>query len=135
LPEITALDDRVLAVNGQRLDLGKANLGLNSEELTTVAEQLKLPAEVLPGLLQKLSASQPLKGEELAHSCKTAVIDYGYLSEQWARYRPPPGTEAVKQEAKKALAEGDLDRAWLLFGNLPRPKPPTGLRVAGFATS
>jgi hypothetical protein len=135
LPEIKALDDSVLAVDGQRLDLAKADLGLKSEQLTTVADQLKVPAEVLPALVQKLSATQPLKGEELAHSFRTALIDYGYLSEQWARYRPPPGTEAVKQEAKKALAEGDLDRAWLLFGNLPRPRPPTGLRVAGFASS
>jgi hypothetical protein len=67
----------------------------------------------------------------LAGKLRVTVIDYKYLLERWTQYLPPSGTEKVKADALLALQSGDIDKAWKMYVDLPRPEPPTGFRIAG----
>jgi hypothetical protein len=128
LPEIKLLDNRVLSVGpSSKLDFGKPDPGTSGEKIA-LAEQLQVPTEFLKGLVQNLSAKQ-LRGEELAQEFQTAVIDCRYLAERLARYRPTARGEAVKAAALNCLQAGDLQKAWQIFVDLPKPLPPSGLRI------
>jgi len=89
----------------------------------------KIPVEFLAALVQKLSAGAQLNGEELAHQFQIAVTDYKYLSEKWARYRPSARGEPVKTQALKYLQAADLESAWRMFIDLPKPGPPTAVQI------
>jgi hypothetical protein len=128
LPEIKLLDNRVLSVGpSSKLDFGNPDPGVSGEKIA-LAAQLQVPTEFLKGLVQKLSAKQ-LRGEELAQEFQTAVIDYRYLAAKLARYHPTARGETLKVEALNCLQVGDLQRAWVIFIDLPKPLPPTGLRI------
>ena len=66
---------------------------------------------------------------QVAGKLRDTIIDYKYLLERWNQYHPPTGKEQVKTDALLALRAGDMDKAWELYVDLPRPQPPTGLRV------
>jgi FMN phosphatase YigB (HAD superfamily) len=125
LPEIKGLN-RVLTI-GERstVDFDKPSQ-VTTKEKSQLSELLEVPPEVVSAQIQKLSTNHQLKDAELAHEFQIAVIDYRYLSQRWARYRPPVGKELVKAEAIKCLQAGNLEKAWQMYIDLPRPRPPKG---------
>jgi hypothetical protein len=126
LPAITVMNGKAINVAGQlKVDLNKAD----AEEKNALAQRLQIPVEFLTALLQKLSANTQLSDEELAHQFQVAVTDYKYLSEKWARYHPPAGGEPIKQQALNCLQGADLESAWRMFIDLPKPKPPTAVQI------
>jgi hypothetical protein len=126
LPDMKAFD-RVLIVGGAlKINLGKP---VTIDERLALSELLQVPPGFLAAIIPKLATNQQLKGEKLASEFQTAVIDYRYLNERWTRYRPEPSRELIKTEALRCLQAGDLERAWQMFVELPRPAPPTGLRI------
>lgn len=129
LPTITVMDSKTLDFGGKlKLDISKAD-SLVAAETTALAARLEIPVDFLAALVQKLSANAQLNGEELAHQFQIAVTDYKYLSEKWARYHPPDGGEPVKLQALKCLQAADFERAWRMFIDLPKPKPPAAVRI------
>jgi hypothetical protein len=129
LPEIRALDNGAFTVGGTlTLDLHKSNQSTTSEK-RALAQLLQVPPGLLTAVLHKLSTTES-SSEELARQFQTAVVDYRYLAQRWAEYRPPASGEAVKAEAMKCLETGDLEKAWQMYIDLPKPSPPTHIRVA-----
>ena len=130
LPEMWTLDNGVLIVGGN-LSLGfHPFYRMTAHDKAAVAQLLQIPTELLTALVQKLSTNQ-LSGEDLTVQFRTAVIDYKYLAQRWACYRPAAGGEAVKAEAMKCLEKGDLEKAWQMFIDLPKPSPPTSFHITG----
>jgi|SRR5579862_2192678 len=129
LPAITVMNGKTLNVAGQlKMDFNKAD-NIDAEEKNALAQRLQIPVEFLTALVRKLSTNAQLNGEELAHQFQVEVTDYKYLSEKWARYHPPAGGEPVKQQALNCLQAADLERAWRMFIDLPKPKPPTAVQI------
>jgi hypothetical protein len=128
LPDIKAFD-RVLIVGGAlTVDLVKPNL-VTADEKLALTELLQVRPEFLAAIISKLATNQQFKSEKLASEFQTAVIDYRYLNERWTHYRPDPDGEAIKTKALQHLQAGDLEQAWQMYIELPRPPPPTGLRI------
>lgn len=128
LSEMRAFN-RVLTVGGNSsLDFDNPTQA-STQGMNASAELLQVPMEFLRAIVQRLSTNHELKGEELAREFRIAIIDYRYLSERWARYRPPAGEESVKIEAMKCLQTADLQRSWQMYIGLQKPKPPEGLRI------
>jgi len=130
LPTMTVLDgSTTLNVGGRlKLDLGKPDETMAQEGIA-LAKLLEIPQGVFATLVRKLSFNARLGGEDLAQQFQTSVVDYKYLSERWQQYHPGKAGEPVRTEALKCLQAGDLERAWQLFIELPKPSPPTGLRT------
>jgi hypothetical protein len=130
LPTMTVVDGgTTLHVGGRlKLDLRKPDETM-AQEGTTLANLLEIPQGVFVTLVRKLSSNARLGGEDLAHEFQMSVVDYKYLSERWQQYHPGKAGESVRTEALKCLQAGDLERAWQLFIELPKPRPPTGFRT------
>jgi len=128
-PTITVKDSKTLNFGGAlKLDVGKPDSIVTTEK-NALAARLEIPVEFLTALVQKLSANAQLNGEELAHQFEVAVTDYKYLSERWARYHPPAGGEPMKLQALNCLQAADLEKAWRMFIDIPKPKPPTAVQI------
>jgi hypothetical protein len=108
LPEIRTLENGVLNVGGNlKLDL-RQPYRLTTQDGTAVAQLMQVPFGLLTAVVQKLSTNQS-SSEDLAREFQTAVIDYKYLAQRWARYRPSAGGMAVKAQAVKCLETGDRE--------------------------
>jgi hypothetical protein len=130
-PAITVVDETTLEVGGtQKIDVGRLDR-LTRQKRETVAGQLGVPVGVIDCLLRGCTNQAPADAAGLAGKVRVTVIDYKYLLERWTRYHPPTGGEKVKTYALLALQDGDIDKAWKMYVDLPRPEPPTGFRVAG----
>ena len=128
LPEIRALEPDTLSV-GTNLILRFSNSNPPTEEQkSALMNTLQIPRHFLDALLQRFSSNR-LSGEALAREFQAAAIDYRYLQQRWDRYHPGPEGYAVKAEALKRLEAGDIQSAWQLYMDLPRPAPPIGFRV------
>jgi hypothetical protein len=131
LPPITVMNGTTLEVGGQqKIDVSQL-AQLTRQERETLAGQLDIPAGAVDNLLEGCSKQASAGAAEVAGKLRVMVVDYKYLLERWTQYHPPTGAEAVKTAALQALQSGDLDKAWTLYTTLPRPVPPTGLRIAG----
>lgn len=129
LPDITVLDQKTLNIGGHfKLDFAHA-AALGAEQEAALETLLAIPGKTSTALVRSLSGNIQLSGEQLALQFRRAVVDYKYLSAKWGKYRPAAGGEGIKAEALKRLQVGDLEKAWQMFIELPKPKPPTGLAV------
>ena len=130
LPSITVVDKTTLDVGG-KVRIAVSRLGeLNSRQRETLAGQFEVPVAMVDNLLKHFSNKTPSDAKQMAGELRVAVIDFKYLLERWTRYLPPAGKENVKSDALLALRVGDMDKAWRMYVELPRPKPPTGLTVS-----
>jgi hypothetical protein len=130
-PSISVVNETTLEIGGkQKIDVSGLDQ-LATREKETLAGQFDVPVGVIDSLLESFSGQAPVSAAEVADKLRLTVIDYKYLLERWTRYRPPTGKEEVKTAALLALQGGDLDKAWKMYVDLPRPAPPTGFRVAG----
>jgi hypothetical protein len=126
-PNIAAAGERVLQINGvARLDFAAPN---ETQVTSPLAAQLRIPLAALTGLIRQLANETALTGPELAASFRTALVDYKFLEERWNKFHPAGTGLQVKQAALAALAAGDLERAWTLFEDLPKPRPPRQLKI------
>jgi hypothetical protein len=130
-PAITVVDETTLEVDGkQKIDVSRLDQ-LTKQEKETLAGQFDVPVGVIDCLLRSCTNQTSADAAGLADKLRVTVIDYKYLLERWTRYHPPTGGEKVKTDALLALQGGDIDKAWKMYVDLPRPEPPTGFRVAG----
>ena len=130
-PSITVVNETTLEIGGkQKIDISRLDQ-LAAQEKETLAGQFDVPVGVIDCLLQGCTSQAPADATGLAGKLRVTVIDYKYLLEQWTQYLPPSGTEKVKADALQALQSGDIDKAWKMYVDLPRLKPPTGFRIAG----
>jgi hypothetical protein len=130
-PSIAVVNGTTLEIGGkQKIDVSRLDQ-LAAQEKETLAGQLDVPVGVVDTLLENFSQQAPADATEVAGKLRATVIDYKYLLERWTQYRPPTGTEKVKTDALLALRGGDMDKAWKMYIDLPRPEPPTGFRIAG----
>ena len=131
VPPITVVNGTTLEVGGQqKIDVSQL-AQLTRQERETLAGQLGIPVGAVDNLLVGGSKQPSADAAEVAGKLRVMVVDYKYLLERWTQYHPPTGAEAVKTAALQALKSGDLEKAWTLYATLPRPAPPTGLRIAG----
>jgi hypothetical protein len=128
LPTIAVLEQRVLRVDGGRLDFSATASPPVSGGL---AKRFGIPLNALKTVVHKLAADDALRGPQLAEALRTVVIDYKFLEAQWSRWHPAGPVLQIKKEGIDALTAGDLDRAWTLFESLPRPQPPASLQISG----
>jgi len=127
LPNIAAAAERVLEIDGTaRLDFAAAN---ESPAASALAAQMRIPLSAMKGLIRQLANETELTGPQLAASFRTELVDYKFLEERWNQFHPAGTALQVKQAALAALEAGDLERAWTLFEDLPKPRPPRQLRV------
>jgi len=125
------VDQTTLEVGGkQKIDVSQLDQ-LTTQEKETLASQFDVPVGVVDNLLKSYSKPAPADAAEVAGKLHAAVIDYKYLLARWTQYHPPTGGEQVKTDALLALQGGEMDKAWKMYIELPRPEPPTGLRIAG----
>jgi hypothetical protein len=130
-PAITVVNETMLEIGGkQKIDVSRLDQ-LATQEKETLAGQFEVPVGVIDTLLESFSRQAPVDAAEVADKLRVTVIDYKYLLERWTRYLPPTGKEEVKTAALLALQGGDIDKAWKMYVDLPRPEPPTGFRIAG----
>jgi hypothetical protein len=130
-PSITVVNETTLVIGGkQKIDVSRLDQ-LATQEKETLAGQFDVPVGVIDCLLRGCTNQAPADAAGLAGKFRVTVIDYKYLLERWTKYLPPAGTEKVKTDALLALRDGDLDKAWKMYNDLPRPEPPTGFRIAG----
>jgi hypothetical protein len=130
-PAITAMNETTLEVGGkQKIDVSQLDQ-LTTQEKETLAGQFDVPVGVIDNLLESCSKQAPADAAGLADKLRVTVIDYKYLLARWTQYHPPTGGEKVKTDALLALQGGNVDKAWKMYVDLPRPEPPTGLRIAG----
>ncbi|MFZ0828012.1 MAG: hypothetical protein WAO02_11370 [Verrucomicrobiia bacterium] len=130
-PAIVVVNATTLEVGGkQKIDVSRLDQ-LAREEKETLANRFDVPVGVVDCLLRGCTNHAPADATEVAAKLRAMVIDYKYLLERWTRYHPPTGREKVKTDALLALQGGDLDKAWKMYIDLPRPAPPTGFRIAG----
>jgi len=128
LPAITNLDQGALNIGGKTVFHLSLSAKTITQEETSVAEQLQVPVAMLTTFAQNfLTNATP--GNDCATRFRTAVIDYKYLHEKWTQYHPPPDNEKLKTTALESLEAGEIDKVWEMFASLPRPQPPSGLRV------
>jgi hypothetical protein len=131
MPSIAIVDETTLVV-GAKLKIDVRRLDqVTRLQKETLAGQFEAPVGVIDKLWASFSNSVPSDAAQMAAKLRTTVIDYKYLLERWSQYRPSPGKETVKTDALLALQGGDLDKAWEMYVDLPRPKPPAGLRIVG----
>jgi hypothetical protein len=129
LPSIAVVDKTTLEVEGKvKIDVSRLDQ-LAQAQKETLGSQFDVPIGVVDKLLVSRQDQAPMDAAEVAAKLRAAVMDYKYLLEKWTRYRPPNGKEKVKADALLALAAGQLDEAWTLFLALPRPMPPTSVRI------
>ena len=130
-PSIAVVNGTTLEIGGkQKIDVSRLDQ-LAAQEKETLAGQFDVPVGVVDTLLESFSKQAPPDATEVAGKLRVTVVDYKYLLERWTQYRPPTGKETVKADALLALRGGDTDKAWKMYNDLPRPEPPTGLRIAG----
>ena len=130
-PAIVVVNATTLEVDGkQKIDVSQLDQ-LTRQERETLADQLDVPVGVVDRLLSDCTNRAPADATEVAAKFRVMVTDYKYLLERWAQYHPPTGGERVKTDAILALQGGDIDKAWKMYLDLPRPAPPTGFRIAG----
>jgi hypothetical protein len=131
LPAITVVDEATLDVDGKmKIDVSRLDQ-LTAQQKETLAGQFEVPVGVIDKLLGSVSNSVPADATQVAGKLRATIIDYKYLLERWIQYIPPTGKEKVKADALLALQAGDIDKAWGMYADLPRPKPPTGFGVVG----
>ncbi len=130
-PSITVMNETTLEIGGkQKIDVSRLDQ-LDRAEKETLAGQFDVPVSVVDNLQKSCSKQAPADAAEVAGKLRVMVIDYKYLLEKWTEYHPPTGQEKVKTDALLALQGGNVDKAWEMFAALPKPRPPTGFRVAG----
>jgi len=129
LPSIAVVGETTLEVGGMtKFDVSRLDrLTLTQKE--TLAGQFEVTVGVVDKLLASFSNPASTDAAQLAGKLRLAVIDYRYLLERWTQYRPPAGEEKVKADALLALRAGDIDKAWGMFVDLPKPKPPVALQI------
>ena len=131
LPAITVVDQATLDVGGRmKIDIGWLDQ-LSTQQKVALAEWYAVPAGVVDKFQECFAQAAPSDAKLVAGKLRVTVIDYKYLLERWTKYLPPAGKEKIKTDALEALQVGDLDIAWKMFLDLPRPKSPDGLRIAG----
>ncbi len=129
-PSIDVVNETTLEVAGkQKIDVSRLDQ-LTRQERETLASQFGVPIGVVENQLENFSRQAPTNAVEVASKLRVMMIDYKYLLERWNQYHPPAGQEKVKTDALLALQAGGLETAWAIYADLPRPKPPTGFRVA-----
>lgn len=130
-PSITVVNETTLEIGGkQKIDISRLDQ-LTTQEKETLAGKFDVPVGVIDNLLESYSKQTPADAAGLADKLRVTVIDYKYLLARWTQYHPPTGQEKVKTDALLALQGGEIDKAWKMYIDLPRPDPPTGFRIAG----
>ncbi len=130
-PAITVVNETTLEIDGkQKIDVSRPDQ-LTRLDRETLAGQLDVPVVVVDCVLRGCTNQTPADAAGLAGKLRVMVIDYKYLLARWTQYHPPTGGEKVKTDALLALQGGDIDKAWRMYIDLPRPAPPTEFRVAG----
>jgi hypothetical protein len=127
IPEITARDALTLGI-GSEISFKLGQL-LEAKDQQSIAAHLGVSPTLFSAFRTQINSQEHLEAQQAARQLKTSITDYFYLREQWNRYHPPPDRQKAKAEALAALEAGDIQTAWRLFGALPRPEPPRGLRV------
>ena len=131
LPSIAVVDKTTLEIDGKvKIDVSRLDQ-LAQPQKESLGSQFDVPIGVVDKLLVSRTDQAPMDAAQVAAKLCETVMDYKYLLEKWTRYRPPNGKEKVKADALLALAAGQLDKAWTMFLELPRPQPPTSVRVEG----
>jgi hypothetical protein len=131
LPVITVTNMTTLEIDG-KVEIDASRLDqLTQTQKETLSRQFDVPVGIINNLLVGRTNQPPMDATQVAGQLCVTVTDYKYLLERWRRYLPPNGNEKVKADALLALETGDLDKAWRMFMDLPRPKPPASVRIAG----
>ncbi len=128
LPSTTVLDQATLDVGGRmKMDVSRLDQ-LSTQQKEALAEWYGVPAGVVDKFQESFAQEPSSDATLVAAKLRVTVIDYKYLLEFWTKYRPPAGKDQVRSDALLALQAGDIDKAWGMFADLPRPKPPTKVR-------
>lgn len=131
MPALTVVDQATLDVGGRmKIDVSRLDQ-LNEQQKGALAEWYAVPAGVVDKFQESFTQEASSDAARAATKLHVTMIDYKYLLERWTKYLAPAGKEKIKTDALEALQVGDLDKAWKMFLDLPRPKSPTGLRIAG----
>lgn len=129
LPPITTPDKSTLRLGEKvSVDIGRRN-PLSNRQRESLAGQFDVPVGVIDKTLDRLTNHTRLDAAQAAEEFRAAVIDYKYLEEKLARYVAPTGKEIIKTNALQALHIGEIDKGWETYLALPRPQPPSGLRI------
>jgi hypothetical protein len=130
-PSITIVDKNTLDVGG-KLKIDVSRFGqLTRQQKDTLAGQFAVAASVVDKFQANWTNNVSIDPAQVAGKLRVMMIDCKYLLEQWTQYLPPAGKEKVKADALEALRAGDIDKAWEMFLDLPRPAPPAGFGVVG----
>jgi len=129
LPPITVADRRTLDIGVKlKIDIGQRDQ-LTTEGREALAVQFGVPVGLVDRFLERLGHNAQWDAEQAAQELRTTVIDYKYLQDRWTHYRPLTENQELKTNALQVLQVGETVKAWEMYLALPRPKPPTGLRM------
>ena len=130
LPSIIVVDQATLDV-GVRMKIDVSRLDqLTAQQKEALADWYAVPAGVVDKFQENFAQEGSSDATRVAAKFRIMVIDYKYLLEFWTKYPLAAGNEKIKSDALQALRVGNLDKAWKMFLDLPRPEPPLGLRIA-----
>jgi hypothetical protein len=128
LPSIKVIDAATLEVGGKlKIELNRPEQ-LSMQARLTLTNEFQVPLAVVDRLWERIFKNTSPNAEQVTNALRMTVLDYKYLQQRWTRYRPPKEKEGIKTDAFQALQAGDLDKAWELYLDLPKPPAPPGLK-------
>jgi hypothetical protein len=135
LPAIKVIDAATLEVGGKLKIVLNRPEPLSTQARATFTNEFQVPLAVVDRLWERLFQSTPPSAEQATNALRQTVLDYKYLHQKWTQYRPPREKEGIKTDAFQALQAGDLDKAWELYLDLPKPSGPSGTKIISFLDS
>jgi len=130
LPPISPTASNVIDIGGRvKLDLNGVPK-ISSSQMRLLAEQFGVPVAVLERFQTRWLTNALSDTDQLVRELRTTIIDYRYLETRWTAYHPSPDGEQAKREALSALKAGDIETAWRMYEALPKPAPPSGLKIS-----
>src|SRR5439155_25755758 len=94
-----------------------------AERKKALAQAFDVPLGVISRFVEGSATQTALTADQFAKDLRVTHTDYKYLLKKWDEYHPPAEGEKPKQEGLKALAIGDVNKAWELYAGLRKPPP------------